>query len=477
MYEQVPPGSVLYSSTNEAANGAPTTTIADWCSSVATDDDAMAGFESSADGDQDPPAAANEQEEEEEEEVPRPELPPVPPLLAGFVSSAAWAAMSAATRTLLANGVPTLVKSVHREKEEMVLAGQRVRVGEEPRAPAVSPPTTTPVPVEEPDAMSPVLHCNGISSRQAAADKEALISSTARFAAEQRRVASLQPGNNRDSSSCPGAMSFAMAAEGPQGYASEGPQEPQLTPAPQPQNGAYVYKRHNIDVSFIGILLTVIASHRQPSFRKHDAPAVMEAAGSLARELKDFPGATLAYALGHAAATTSSSSSLTTSAHELLLALRAAYRNACRPIAWPQLPRSIAPVAVAETEAFAVPAVAQRNVTGGGETSDGHNSGALASSSTTNHGQSRRGRRHGPTRDPVFSRAASKIGLNGRRLSKEKSSGSGNNGSGRGRGKTLRRPAVPHPPPPPPPALFQTPAPALLPPHGGARSSLQRFGW
>lgn len=416
--------------------------------SSVTLDYAMVDFERSHDH-QDFPAAVKKEAEGEEHKPPPPELPPIPTIYAGFVSAAAWAAMSAATRTLLVNGVPTLVESIHRERE-IELAGQRAQVDEKLRA-AVSPATTTAVRIEEPEASSAVLHCDSIiSSRQAAADREALISSTARFAAEQRRVASLQA--SRQNSSCPRATPHTHAAEGFQGL-----QGPPLAPAPAPRNAAYVYKRNKNDVAFLGILLTVIASHYQHSFMKHDAPAVMEAAGTLTRELKDYPGATLAHALGHAAAP-SSTPSLRTSVHDLLLALRAAYRNACRPITWPQLPRAIPPVAAADTQDCAVPAVAQRNATGGGGNPDNR---------VHIHapGHARRGRRQGNVRDPV-SRGASKFGLAGRRLGKEK-------GNGKGRGKGLHRPAAPHPPPS---AFFATPTPAFMPPSGGAGSSLH-FGW
>ena len=440
----------------------------DGCSS-ATLDDAMVDFEPS-DDDQDLPTVA--EEEEEKDKVPPPELPPIPAIFASFVSAAAWAVMSAATRTLLVNGVPTLVQSIHREAE-MLLASQRSRDDEKPRA-TVSPAITTAVPIEEPETSSAVLHCDGISSRQAAADQEALISSTARFAAQQRRVASPQAG--RQDSSHPRATPHTYAAK-----VFRGLQGPHLAPAPR--SDAYVYKRNKIDVAFLGILLTVIASHRQPSFMKHDAVAVMEAADVLARKLKDFPGATLAHALGHAAAPCSTSS-WTTSAHELLLALRAAYRNARRPIAWPQLPLPIAPVAMADTRACAVPAVAQRDATGGGETCD-HRNGARASQ--TAYGHSRRGRRQGNMRNPVSS-SASKVGLTGRRVGKEKGNdkekdngkekgngkqkGNGND-KGKGKGRNLHRPAMPHRPPA---ELLLTPSPALLPPSGGARSSLH-LGW
>lgn len=502
--EQVPSGSVPSSSTT-AANGARTTTMDDGCSS-GTLDNTPVDFEPSDDN-QDLSAAVKEEAAEEEDKPRAPALPLIPAIYASFVSPAAWAAMSAATRSLLVNGIPTLVESIHRE-EEMALANRRAQVDEKPRV-AVSPATTTAVPITEPEAPSTVLHCDGIiSSRQAAADREALISSTARFAAEQRRVASLQAG--RQNSSRRHITPHAHAAKG-----FQGPQEPTLAPAPS-RNGAYVYKKKKNDISFLGILLTVIASHHQHSFMKHDAAAVMRAAGILTRELKDFPGATLAHVLGHAAAP-SSTSSLTTLAHELLLVLRAAYGNACRPITWPQLPRSIPPVAAVDAQNCAIPAVAKRNATGVGKKPDNrnharssliahachpttwsqppqsippvdvadaqncavpavaHRNATISGKKPDNrvhvhaHGNSRRGRRQGNVRDPV-SKGASKFGLAGRRLGKEKGNG---NGNGRGKGKNLHRPAVPHPPPA---ASFVTPAPALLPPSGGAGSS-SHLGW
>ena len=467
--------------------------------SSGTLDNTTVDFEPS-DDDQDLSGAVKEEAAEEEGKPRPPGLPLIPAIYASFVSPAAWAAMSAATRTLLVSGIPTLVESIHRE-EKMVLANRRALVDEKPRA-AVSPATTTAVHVKEPEAPSTVLHCDGIiSSRQAAADREALISSTARFAAEQRRVASLQAG--RQNSSRPRPTPHARAAEGFQGL-----QEPALAPAPS-RNGAYVYKKNKNDMAFLGILLTVIASHRQHSFMKHDAAAVMRVAGILARELKDFPGATLAHALGHAAAP-SSTPSLTTSAHELVLVLRAAYGNACCPITWPQLPRSIPPDAAVDAQNCAVPAVVKRNATGVRKKNDKRNHArssliahacrlttwpqlpqsippvdvadaqrcaapavahrnATAGGKTPDnrvhaHGNSRRGRRQGNVRDPV-SKGAIKFGLPGRRLGKEKGNG---NGNGRGRGKNLHRPAVPRPPPA---AFFVTPASALQPPSGGAGSS------
>lgn len=518
-------------------------------------DDALVDSDST-DNDHDRPAAATEkmeEQEEDEEEISPSELPPIPTIFADFVSAAAWAAMSAATRALLVSGVPTLIKSIHREKEKKELTRKGARVDDEESLATVGACTATgaAVRVEEPEASSAVLHWDGISSKQAAADKEALISSSARFSSEQKRVASLQAG--RQDSVGPGAVkkgvfprTAVLEAEReppllaghqessgpsrvtPTTYAAIGPplgshsappsglaavkkvvisrapilgaeQErvasllaghqhslppprvtsgtyatilPPLGPhsapaysAPAPQKCAYNYHPEEGDFAFIGILLTVIASYRQVAFRKYDAQAVMEAASILVSELTDCPGATLAYALGHAAATFSTSS-LRTSAHELLLALRAGYRNACRPISWSQLPPPT--VTAADAKACAVPRVAQRSALGGGK-SDRRNS---ARTPTSTHGPPRRGvdrRRKGNAKDPS-ARGAKKVDLYGRRLGKEKEKVFGL-AKGRGNFKNTRSRAAPHPPPPA--ALFSPPAAAALPSFGGARLGLQ----
>lgn len=200
------------------------------------------------------------------------------------------------------------------------------------------------------------------------------------------------------------------------GQSSAGPSPPSVRPLPLSLASAkpevkppvYRYQELGVDRAFLQVPVRDFVRYRQLAFEHDHAVAVSAAAASLMALMEDFPTATLSFVVRKSRPPLPSPT-VTAAAHELLLALRAAYKSSISTPKWPRHQATLTAGGGASNRgmrannkrgAHAVEAQGRRN--------NGRN--PSSSSSSTQHGRrdnNRRGRNSGgepSSRSVSFSR-------------------------------------------------------------------------
>lgn len=195
---------------------------------------------------------------------------------------------------------------------------------------------------------------------------------------------------------------------------SAGPPPPSVRPLPlslasakpEVKPPAYRYQELGVDRAFLQVPMQDFVRYRQLAFEQDHAVAVSAAAASLMALMEDFPTATLSFVVRKSRPPLPSPT-VTAAAHELLLALRAAYKSSISTPNWPRHQVTLATGGGASNRGMRAN---NKRGTQGVEAQGRRNNGRNPSSSSTQHGRrdnNRRGRNSGgepSSRSVSFSR-------------------------------------------------------------------------
>ena len=166
------------------------------------------------------------------------------------------------------------------------------------------------------------------------------VTSDAAGVAEQRRASEVETTYSmpRGQTSCsPRSSSTATSLGrwvGPSAPSARPPPSTVAFAKPGVTSPAYRYQELGVDRAFLEVPIRYFVRYRQLAFEQDHAVAVSAAAASLLALMEDFPTATLSFVLRKSRPPLPSAT-VSAAAHELLLALRAAYKCSIYTPKWP----------------------------------------------------------------------------------------------------------------------------------------------